>query len=234
MIKTFARLLLPLLMLATLLAPASAADTTVPPAFDKLVPRAFADGLRLVEVRQRLGDSPSWRSVEIVSDSPDGPARQEKVSVVDGITAMYAYPGSGYFANVKVEKSAPGSIERDKAILAEALEHVYARSRQGVTAWVKEHPADKEKFDRFTAGRDYMELERGKYKGVDYLVLTQNLSVANPAAMPAQLHIFLPRDGLIVTAYLMKQRTTMFKTLDEFRRSQRAFIEGYIDFVLAE
>ena len=223
MIETFARLLLPLLMLATLVAPASAADVKVPPAFDKLVPRAFADGLRLVEVRTRLADSQSWRSVG-----------EEKVSVIDGVTAMYAYPGSGFFANVKVEKSAPGSYERDRAIVAEALEHAYVLSRKGIEAWLKEHPENKENIDRVVAGRDYVEREQGSYKDVAYLVVTQNATVANPSAMPAQLHIFLPRDGLIVTAYLMKQRTAMFKTLAEFRKSQRAFIEGYIDFVLAD
>ncbi len=223
MIKTFARLLLPLLpllMLATLMSQASAADIPVPPAFDKLVPRSFADGLQLVEVRQRLADSPSWRS-----------AGYDKVSVIDGVTAMYAYPGSGYFANVKIEKSAPGSYERDQAIVSAALEHAYAQSRPAVAAWLHSHPAIKEQVDRIVAGRDYVELERGSYKGVDYLVLTQNAMLANPSGMPSQLQIFVPRDGLIVTAYLMKQRTTKFRTLGEFRQSQRAFIEGYIDFL---
>jgi hypothetical protein len=230
-----ARALLLPLMLATLALPARSAHAAdapaVPAAFERLVPRAFADGLRLVELRQRCTDCPPWRSVDVAPGEPGGPVRKEQVSVVDGVTAMYAYPGSGFFANTKVEKSAPDSFERDKGILVGALEHVYAYGKKSAESYLKAHPEAKEKLDRIVAGRDYMELERAHYKGVAYVALTQNALVANPSAMPTQLHIFVPRDGIIVTAYLMKQKTTMFTTVEEFRRSQRAFIEGYIDFL---
>jgi hypothetical protein len=229
-------LLLPLLTLAALAVPAwcaHAADTpAVPAAFEKLVPRAFPDGLRLVELRQRCTDCPSWRIVDVVPDEPSGPVRKEKVSVVDGVTAMYAYPGSGFFANAKIEKSAPASYERDKGVVVEALEHAYVRSRKGAESYLKAHPDAKERLDRVVAGRDYVEFDRARYKGVEYLALTQNAAIGNASAMPTQLHIFLPQHGMIVSAYLMKQETTMFKTVDEFRQSQRAFIEGYIDFIV--
>jgi hypothetical protein len=234
MIKTIARLPLPLLMLmlAALARPAAAEPPAPPAAFEKLVPRQFADGLRLVELKQRCTDCPAWRSVEVVPAQPGGAVRKEQVSVVDGVTAMYAYPGSGFFANTKIEKSAPGRYERDKDVLVEALEHVYAYGSKHAESYLKAHPEAKEKLDRIVAGREYMELERAHYRGVEYAALTQNALIANASAMPTQLHIFVPRDGVIVTAYLMKQQTTMFRTVDEFRRSQRAFIEGYIDFLV--
>jgi hypothetical protein len=137
-------LLLPLLTLAALAVPAwcaHAADMpAVPAAFEKLVPRAFPDGLRLVELRRRCTDCPSWRIVDVVPDEPSGPVRKEKVSVVDGVTAMYGYPGSGFFANAKIEKSAPASYERDKGVVVEALEHIYVRSRKGAESYLKASP----------------------------------------------------------------------------------------------
>jgi len=233
MIKTVSRLLLlPLLVLATLARPAAAEPPAAPAAFEKLVPREFADGLRLVEIRPRCADCPAWRSVDVAPAEPGGAVRKEQVSIVDGVTAMYAYPGSGFFANTKVERSAPGRYERDKDILVEALEHVYANGSRHAESYLKAHPEVKEKLDRIVAGRDYMEFERAQYRGVEYVALTQNALIANASAMPTQLHIFVPRDDVIVTAYLMKQKTTMFRTVDEFRRSQRAFIEGYIDFLV--
>lgn len=236
--KTIMRLYLAFLMFAASL-PASASEP-VPPAalpsalpadFAALVPRAFADGLRLVEIRQRCTDCPAWRVVDIVQEDPAVPPKKEKVSVADGITAMYAYPGSGFFANTKIEKSIPGNYERDKAVVTEALERYHASGRQGVKAYLVQHPEQKEKFDRILAGHDYIEFERGRHKGIEYIVFTQPILVASPDAMPAMLHIFVPRQDVIVTAYLMKQKTAMFATTDEFLRSQRAFIEGYIDFV---
>lgn len=228
--KTAARLLLPFLMLTVLAGPASAEAPAVPAAFGKWVPREFADGLRLVELRQRCADCAPWRIVEVVADDPAGQARQEKVSVAAGVTAMYAYPGSGFFANAKIEKSLAGRFDGDRAIVSEALEHACVRSRKDVESWLRAHPLDKEKLDRVVAGRDYVEFERGSYRGVEYMVCTQNGRLASPNAMPAMLHVFMPRAELIVTAYLMKQDSTRFGTLAAFRQAQRAFIEGYIDY----
>jgi hypothetical protein len=229
--QTAVRLLLPLLMLTVLAGAAAAEAPAVPAAFEKWVPREFADGLRLVELRQRCTDCVQWRTVDVVADDPAGPTRQEKVSVAAGITAMYAYPGSGFFANAKIEKSLAGRFDGDRAVVSEALEHACVRSRKDVESWLQAHPLDKEKLDRVVAGRDYVEFERGSHRGVEYMVCTQNGRLASPNAMPAMLHVFLPRAELIVTAYLMKQHTTRIGTLAAFRQAQRAFIEGYIDYV---
>lgn len=49
---------------------------------------------------------------------------EEKVSVIDGYRVMFAYPDlTYYFANVKIEQSAPDSYSRDKEILINQLKY---------------------------------------------------------------------------------------------------------------
>ena len=235
MITTLARTGLALLMLATFARPAPAADApSLPPAFTKVVPRDLRGGLQLVEVRLRCTDCPAWRIVDVVPEDPAGSVRQEKVSIRDGITAMYAFPGTDFFANTKVETSAADSYDRDKRVVTEAVEHACARSRRGIATFLKAHPEEKDKYDRAVAGRPYVESEKGNYKGYEYVWCSQNAGIAQPGAMLSQLQIFIPKREMIVTAYLMKQKNGKFQTLGEFLQLQRDFIEAYIDFIAAD
>jgi len=222
-------------MLAAFAWAAEAAETpALPSAFAKVVPRELRDGLQLVQVRTRCADCPPWRTVDVVPEEPSGHIRQEKVSVRDGITAMYAYPGTDFFANAKMEVSVAGSYERDKAIVTEVIEHACARSRQGIAAYLQAHPNEKDKYDRAAAGRSYVESEKSSYKGYEYVWCSQNAGIANHTGILSQLHIFLPQRETIVTAYLMKQKTAPFQTIGEFLQRQRDFIEAYIDFLAAD
>lgn len=235
MVRKLARTAFMMSMLATLACAAEAAEApALPAAFANMVPRELRNGLQLVEVRARCADCPPWRTVDVVPEDPSGHIRQEKVSVRDGITAMYAYPGTGFFANAKMEVSAVGSYRRDKAVVTEAIEHACSRSRLGIAAYLKAHPNEKDKYDRAVAGRAYVESESGNYKGYEYVWCSQNAGNANPTATLSQLHIFLPQQEMIVTAYLMKQKTARFQTIGEFLQLQRDFIEAYIDFLAAD
>ena len=236
MFNTISRTLSTLLMLSTLAVQAQAQvpDTPAPPAaFEKLVPRTFANGLRLVQLRPRCENCAPWRIIKFVPGSPGEPARQEKVSVGNGITAMYAFPDGGYFANTKLEKSVAGSYERDKAVVIEALEHECAFSKKLLAAQVQGQPAAvRDKLEQLLAGREYVEFKRAKYRGIEYLWCTQNATGALASGGTlTQLQIFVPLDEIIVTAYLMKQKTATFRSIDEFLQAQAAFVEGYIDFL---
>jgi hypothetical protein len=232
MVKTVSRTLLAFFMSATLAAHARAADAPVPPAFEKLVPRAFANGLGLVQIRPRCENCEPWRMIRFTPGSPGEPARQEKVSVGSGITAMYAFPDGGYFANTKIEKSVAGSYERDKAVVIEALEHACTSSRKIIAAQVQSRPAVREQLEKLLPGREYVEFKRGKHRGIEYLWCTQNATGALASAGTlTQLHIFVPQEEVIVTAYLMKQKTAKPAGIDEFLQAQTAFVEDYIDFL---
>src|SRR5678810_763838 len=72
--------------------------------------------LKIREVTRRNATN-NYR--EVTTDSG-----QQKVSVVAGYRVMFAYPDLPYyFANVKIEQSAPDSYAADKEILVNQLKH---------------------------------------------------------------------------------------------------------------
>jgi hypothetical protein len=227
------RLLLSLFLLLTAHS-AAAADLAVPPAFDKLIPRIFANGLQLVEIRQRCEGCAPWRTIRYAAGGNPAAVREMQVSVRAGVTAMYAFPGTPYFANVKVEQSLPGRYEQDKAIVIEALENEYQHRKQLTDAYMKAHPPMREKLERAVAkGKEYLELERGTHKGVEYALATENaIGLSGSSSTVSQLQIFLPQEEAIVTVYLLNQPGAKFRNIDEFIALRRAFIEGYIDYIV--
>lgn len=225
------RALLPLSLLLSMV-PAWAADTPTPPApFIKLVPSEFPNGLRLVELaRVREGGQP-WRTVDIPAEQEGAPGHQEKVSVADGVRAMYAFPGTPYFANTKIEFSVPGHYAQDKATVLDALTHACARMKAHVDEYVGGHPDVRDKLDRVVAkGKAYVTYETGNVQGYDYALCTQN-ALNLSGSVPAMLHIFVPQREVIVTAYLLQQKQSKFQTIDEFLTMEREFIDGYVDFL---
>jgi hypothetical protein len=223
-------LALPVLMAGP--APAPAADTPAPPAaLAQLVPAGFANGLKRVELKERCADCAPWRTIDFHSNSSPAPVRQEKVSVQAGLSAMYAFPGTQYFANTKVEQSVAGRYAQDKAVVLEALAHECARMKERVADYVGGHPEVKEKLDRVAAkGKDYVEFEQGSYKGYEYASCTQN-ALGLMGATISQVQIFVPQGETVVTAYLLAQKKPKFQTIEEFLQLRREFIEGYIDFL---
>jgi hypothetical protein len=230
------RLLISLAMLAVAAGPVRAADAPAPPAaFTKLVPAGLRDGLKLVEVKQRCEDCPPWRVINFMSNASPEPVRKEQVSVRAGVRAIYAFPDTAYFANVKVEQSMPGKYAQDKAIVVQEVEHEYTRRRDLVDAYLATNPAIRAKLDRAVAkGKPYLEFEKGTYKGYEYVSYTENaIGLTSSSSTLSQVQIFVPQNETIVTAYLLFQKAAKFRTIDEFLALRREFIEGYIDFLSA-
>lgn len=233
MCKTQVRSMFACFLLAS--ACAQAAESPAPPAaFAKLVPADFANGLKLVGIRARCTDCAPWRMIDFRSNTSPAPVRQEQVSVREGVTAMYAFPGTQYFANTKVERSVAGKYVQDEKVVLEALAHECARMKERVLDYVGGHPEVKEKFDRAVAkGKEYVEFETGRYKGYEYASCTQN-ALGLMGGTVSQVQVFVPREEVIVTAYLLAQKQAKFQTIEEFLRLRREFIEGYIDFLARE
>lgn len=211
-------------------APDSLKSTTPPENFVKLVPREFPNGLKLVDLTRVHGDQPS-RSINIPAQQEGAPARQEKVSVADGVRAMYAFPGTQYFANTKIEFSVAGHYAQDKATVLDALTQQCTSIKAHIDAYVSTHPDVREKLDRAIAkGKAYVTYESGNVQGIEYALCTQN-ALNLSGSVPAMLHIFIPQREVIVTAYLLQQKQSKFQTIDEFLTMQHEFIDGYIDFL---
>ena len=227
----YALLSLPLLAVGQVLAADMFTPPTLPPPFIELVPSEFPNGLKLVDVARVRGGGKSWRTVDIPAQQEGAPVRQEKVSVADGVRAMYAFPGTPYFANTKIEFSVPGHYMQDKATVLDALTHRCASMKAHVDDYVGSHPDVREKLDRAIAkGKAYVTYESGSVQGVEYALCTQN-ALHLSGGVPAMLHIFVPQREVIVTAYFLQQKRSKFETIDEFLAMQRQFIEGYIDFL---
>jgi hypothetical protein len=205
----------------------------LPEVFQKSIPVELRGGLRLVEVRNRCDSCEPWRYIEYYSNSGNQPVRREKVTVQAGYRAIYAYPGTHYFSNTKIEKSAPGSYENDRRIVVDALRHEYARKKERVAGYLAQNPGLKQRMEPFRArGKNYIDFEQSTYKGYDFVSYTENV-IGLTGSTISQIHIFVPNNEIIVTAYLLKQEKAKFRTIDEFLELRRDFIEGYIDFLVS-
>ena len=204
---------------------------SVPALFRNAIPVEFRDGLKVVEIRKRCEACSPWRFVDYYDNNRPEKVKQEKVSVQDGYTAMYAFPGTDYFANGKIEQSVPGHYADDRAVVTDALKHECTRKKEHVDAYLRDNQKAKEKVDALIpAGKDYIDFEQASYREFDYVSCTENMiGLTGPGI--SQVHIFVPRSDLIITAYLLNQKNPKFKNIDEFLQMRKDFIAGYIDFL---
>lgn len=198
--------------------------------FERLVPTAFGDGLLLVELRARDHDAPPWRMLDWQSTDPGSPPQRDKVSVREAVRAMYAYPGSDYFANVKVETSMPGMYEQDRALVIAALEHNYRHNRARMDARLAADPALRARVAARTApGREVTAFERETVNGIEVVSYTEN-GLGNGGVV-GMIHFFVPGRETIVTAYLLHQKRNKYKDIEDFLLLRTAFIQGYTAFL---
>ena len=111
-------LILTLLVLVTACSAQSSSTAAVPEAFKKYIPSELNGGLKLVEVENRCDGCQPWRYIDYYSNDSEDPIKREKVTVQTGYKAMYAYPGTHYFSNTKIEQSVAGEYKNDEGRLA--------------------------------------------------------------------------------------------------------------------
>lgn len=204
----------------------------LPSPFQGTVPQNLAGGLTLVSLEKRCQDCVPWR--EIAFQSLTEPVRKETVSVQDGYRAMYLFPGSQYFANVKVERSAAGQFEADRDVIERALRHECQRKLINVEEFVAQKPAVREKLESIRMpGRPYLEVEQGEAHGIEYLACTEN-AIGLISSTISQVQLFIPAKRITVTAYLLKQQKMHFTTIQQFRELRDAFIDSYAAFLGAK
>ena len=204
----------------------------LPSPFQGTVPQNLAGGLTLVSLEKRCQDCVPWR--EIAFQSLTEPVRKETVSVQDGYRAMYLFPGSQYFANVKVERSAAGQFEADRDVMDRELRHECQRKLINVEEFVAQKPAVREKLESIRMpGRPYLEVEQGEAHGIEYMACTEN-AIGLISSTISQVQLFIPAKRITVTAYLLKQQKMHFTTIQQFRELRDAFINSYTAFLGAK
>jgi hypothetical protein len=220
-----------LVTLALCLFPALAQPApTVPARFERLAPARFGDGLRLVELRAREQDAPPWRIVEWQAVDVGSAPRREKVSVREGVRAMYAYPGSDYFANAKIEISMPGMYEQDRTLVIGAMEHNYRHNRARTDAYLAAHPEVAAKVAaRTVPGKAVSAFERDLVNGIEVVSSTEH-ALGQGGAI-GMIHFFVPAREAIVTVYLLNQKRNRFRDIEELLRLRANLIEGWTAFL---
>lgn len=211
---------------------AQSGDTSdLPEIFRKSIPVEMKGNLKLIEVKNRCDDCNPWRYIEFHSNESDKPIKKEKVTVQFGYRAMYAYPGTEYFSNTKIEQSSSGKYEEDKKVVIEAITHEYNRRKERVASYLKKIPDLKEKIEPHRAkGKDYITLEHEIVNGYEYISYTENV-IGLLGNTISQVHIFVPEREIIITAYLLRQEKAKFKDIEEFLLLKSDFIESYTRFL---
>ncbi len=211
---------------------AKSSDTSnLPDEFKKSIPVELKGSLKLVEVKNRCNGCDPWRYIEYHSNESAEAIKKEKVTVQVGFRAMYAYPGTEYFSNTKIEKSSSGKYKHDKKIIIEAIIHEYNRKKERIGNYLNKTPGLKEKIEPHRAkGKDYITLEKETINGYEYISYTENV-IGLLGNTISQVHIFVPEMEIIITAYLLRQEKAKFKDIEEFLLLKRDFIWSYTQFL---
>jgi hypothetical protein len=179
-----------------LLATVSGLSAQIPPMSGPLHPYAscqFDDGLQMVRFDNL---PPGVKSREVDTDS--GP---RTIDLLAGVRIMFAYPGSDFYANVKVEGLPAGRYAELKKSLIDNFDHMahgntVNRDIQTPFHGLELHGLDREKLE-------------GGVLGV-YLFFDDSTRV-------------------VTTIYLLNQEPTArkFQTIEEYRKLRDHFLTGY-------
>lgn len=159
-------------------------------------------GLKIKEVTRRPAGADRFREVET--------NKKEKVSVVDGYRVMFAYPDLPYYyANVKIEQSAPESYEQDKLILIDQLK--YYTTTKEATGMIFTDKVLLNDFEHYGLDRDKIDV--GGQVGT---------------------HVLFYNPGhLVVTIYFLNQSKAIFannrrfETIEQYRELRDTFLNSY-------
>lgn len=205
--------------------------TALPALYQGLIPLEMSGGLQLVDLQTRCVGCSPWRELNFYSLTE--PVKTERVTVVDGYRAMYAFAGSQYFANVKIERSDFGHFDADREIMERALRHECQRKLVNVEDYLAKNHSVRERIEAIRMpGRPYLEVEQGMRNGIAYLMCTEN-AIGLISSTISQVQLFVPEKRVTITAYLLGQKKTHFNTIAEFRTLRDAFLEDYSAFLTA-
>lgn len=158
--------------------------------------------LKIKEVTRRTA---TGKYREVTTDNG-----KQKVSVVDGYRVMFAYPDlTYYFANVKIEQSAPDNYSSDKEVLVNQLKH-YSTIKEA-TPMIFEDKTMLNGFEHF--GVDRNKIDVGDQVGIHVL--------------------FYDSAHLVVTIYLLNQSKAVFlnnrrfETIKQYRELRDDFLNSY-------
>ena len=159
----------------------------------------FAGGVGIRRTAQRPAEEPAYREVT-------GKGVTRRISVVDGVRVVYAYPEKDPFADLKAEASDPAKYAEDKRELRTMFEAVARAEGPGA----------------------YKTLEGPGYTGQEVV------KPAPSGSLLGITQLFFDADKVIVTItfpYFPNQPASglSFSTHAQFLPMRAAFVRGYLD-----
>lgn len=210
-------------------------STTVPDFFKNLVPTQFKDGLKIERVDVRScdkkcdADARDLLFVDIEGDVPI--QRNVAISIAKGLRAIYTYPDSQSFANVKIEQSVAGKYESDKKHIIDNIRNVVKRKKWQLEQYFIKDPKLKALLaTKVAKGKDLITLEEGTIEGYEYIGYTENVLGLMEDTL-SQIQIFVPQQQVTISAYLLNQKKTKFKTIDDYLELRDRFLQNYAMFL---
>ena len=159
----------------------------------------FAGGVRIKRETPRPASEPPYREVTAKGVT-------KKISVIDGVRVVYAYPGKEPFADVKAEASDPARYAEDKRELQRMFEAVAATEGPGAYKTI--------------AGRGYtgQEVVKPEVSGT-FVGITQ---------------LFFDADKVVVSIYFpyfekIPKNALSWGTHGQFVALREAFVRGYLE-----
>ena len=120
------------------------------------------------------------------------------------------------FAKIRIEQSVSGSYDTDKKKVIDYITYLYDSKSALVSEHLRNNPDLKAEIDKVKArGKDYITFERSNYRNFEYISYTAN-AMGLTGGTISHIHIFVPKNDIILTAYLLSQKKAKFATIEEF------------------
>lgn len=209
----------------------------IPVKFIQLVPDKFKDSLVLSRVDEKLCNGACLTSRELLFVDINGSnytQRNEIISVEEGLRAMYSYPSTDYFANVKIEFSNPKKFENDRKLIELNIKNIVDRKRWQIERAFQNNPEKKKIVESKKAkDKDLISFEEGTLNGLPYVGYTENVIGLTENTI-SQIVIFVPNSKVVITAYLLNQKKAKFADIEEFHKLRSSFLSGYTEFLAVQ
>lgn len=181
----------------------------------KLLTRCeFPDGLRVVSADRLPAEA---RLREVVTTEG-----RKSVSLADGYRVMLAYPGSGYFANMKIERFEASRYPDDKSAIIQNLQYLSDQSLMEAGVRVPLEHYEYHGFDLYAVN----------FPTIDFYI-TNNLPALGGGPISTYV-LFEDSTRSVFTVYFVNQRPERrnFQSIEEYRTLRDRFLEEYTSCVI--
>jgi hypothetical protein len=192
--------------------------------FQNYIPEMLGADLKLVELT-RMGRTPLFpRSREVNVSKTE----KKLIYLDDGYRAMYSYPGTDFFANVKIEKSAGGQYLKNKEAIIANAKLIYEEQKKGAEEYLQNNPQKMAALDSIRVKDKPLYYFDHESNDIEYLSYGKFFLDGNTLNVT---NIFVPSDEIFITIYMLNQKNRKFRSIEEFLNLKNETIGEYINYL---